>query len=346
MGDTCHEFDEGTGLGHLCHEVGHSGNVTWCGAIFEECVALCGEPDVHHEDHDAADASDAGVAQKFTLQFAAKVGERDFACGEQYVGFGATSSVVTPQDLRFYVSGIRLITQAGEQVPVAVDEVAPFQGGGVALLDFEDGTGECHTDSPETNTTITVTAPAGDYAGIAFSTSVPVELNHADPLTVPAPLAPGAMQWGWLLGYKFIKAEFLQVIPAVDTGAESLDAGARADADVGPSFGPDAAAPVPGVGIFHLGSTGCTNAVAPDAGANAFEVECAKPSFNDIVLDGFNPQSNVVTFDLAQVFAGVDLSTMSMCHGEGANCPSLFASVGLDFQTGAAQTPYPAFGVE
>lgn len=346
MGDTCHDFDEGAGLGHLCHEVGHGGNLTWCGAIFDECVSLCGEPAVHHEDHDASDASDASATQSFTIQFAAKVGERDFACGEQYANFGSANSVVTPQDLRFYVSGIRLVTQAGEQVPVTVDEVAPFQGGGVALLDFEDSAGDCRNDSPETNTAVAVTAPAGDYTGIAFSTSVPANLNHANPLTAPTPLAPGAMNWGWLLGYKFIKAEFLQVLPIVGNETDSLDAATSPVADAGAPIDLDAATPIPGVGIFHLGSTGCTNVIGPDAGANQFDVECSKSSFNDIVLDGFNPQTNVVTFDLAQVFAGSDLSTMSMCHGEGASCPSLFESVGLDFQTGSAQTPYAAFGVE
>lgn len=346
MGDTCHEFDEGTGLGHLCHEVGHAGNVTWCGAIYADCVALCGEPAGPDHDHDASDASDAGATQSFTLQFAAKVGAREFACGEQYSNFGSTSSVVTPQDLRFYVSGIRLITSSGERVPVAVDELSPFQGGGVALLDFEDGTGECRTGSEITNTAIQVTAPAGQYSGVAFSTSVPVDLNHGDPLTLPAPLQAGDMTWGWLFGYKFIKAEFVQVLPTLGADTEPLDAGAPADAgDVGHTTG-DAIAPMPGVGIFHLGSTACTNLLGQDAGADQFNVECAKPNFNEIVLDGFDPTTSVVTFDLGAVFAGADLSSMVMCHGEGETCPSLFASVGLDYSTGAAQTPHGAFGVE
>jgi hypothetical protein len=360
MGDTCHDFDEGSGLGHLCHTVGHSENVTWCGAIYDECVALCGNPGPHG--HGGPDASDASSFQSLTIQFAAKVGDRAFACGEEYSGFGSAGSVVTPQDLRLYVSGIRLVSAAGEHVSVTIDDVAPFQGGGVALLDFEDAAGECRNGSEVTNTAIRVTAPVGEYTGIAFSTSVPKELNHGDPLTLPSPLQAGDMTWGWLFGYKFIKAEFVQVLPVVDGGGEetasgaavasgdggSLDAGLLVAADAGgQAMAMDAMAPmVAGVGIFHLGSTDCTNLLGQDAGANQFDVECAKPAFNDVVLEDFNPRSNVVTFDLGQVFADADLSAMSMCHGMGDSCPSFFASVGVDFETGAALTSQSAFGVE
>jgi uncharacterized repeat protein (TIGR04052 family) len=355
MGDTCHDFDEGDGLGHLCHEIGHVGNLAWCDAIFDECVALCGEPDEHHDDHDASDSSDANPAQSLTIQFAAKVDELDFECGAQYADFGSADSVVTPQDLRFYVSGIRLLTPTGEQVSVEIDELSPFQGGGVALLDFENGSGECRNGSEVTNTAIQVTAPAGEYTGIAFSTSVPTDLNHGDPLSLPAPLQAGDMTWGWLFGYKFLKAEFVQVLPAstlLDAGSADAgmalagDAGDDSRAVVVDSMAMDAMAPMAGVGLFHLGSTGCTNLLGQDAGANEFEVTCAKPSFNDIVLEGFSARTNVVTLDLARVFADTDLSTMSMCHGDGASCPALFASVGVDFQTGAAQTQHSAFRVD
>lgn len=348
MGNTCHDFDEGSGLGHLCHEVGHMGNVAWCGAIFDECVALCGQPDVHHGDDDASDAS---ALQSVTIEFAAKVGESAFACGQEYAGFGSANSVVTPQDLRLFVSGIRLITKTGEQVPAVIDDVAPFQGSGVALLDFEDATGECRNGNAVTNTSIEVLVPRGDYTGIAFSTSVPAALNHEDALSATPPLQPGDMTWGWLLGYKFIKAEFVQVLPMVDAATDEtteLDAGSPGVADAGrPMMNMDAMAPMmAGVGIFHLGSTDCTNSYGPDAGANEFDVTCAKPAFNDVVLADFKAGENVVTFDLAQVFADTDLSTMSMCHGMGASCPSLFASVGVDFATGAALTAQSAFGVE
>lgn len=72
MGESCHEYDEGTGLGHLCHEVGHSGNLTWCAVIYDACSTLChitegdaGHGHEHAEDaghaHDAGtDAHDAG----------------------------------------------------------------------------------------------------------------------------------------------------------------------------------------------------------------------------------------------------------------------------------------------
>jgi len=346
MGSACHDLDEGSGLGFLCHDVGHKGNVAWCNAIFDECVALCGPLDAHHGDDDGGTIE----TQSVTLRFSARVGERVFACGDEYANFGSSNSVVTPRDLRLYVSAIRFITPDGKQIPVTIDELAPFQGGGVALLDFEDGRGECVSGDEALNSEITVTAPKGQYTGMAFSTSVPKTLNHGDPLTLPAPLGAGGMSWGWLLGYKFIKAEFVQVFPTLDGGAPSaseLDAGLPYLPDAGELVtARDAMAPMPGVGIFHLGSTGCTNQLGADAGANAFDVECIKPAFNDIVLRAFNPESDLVLFDLARVFADTDLSTMSMCHGAGDACSSLFAAVGVDFETGARLATQTAFGFE
>lgn len=346
MGSACHDFDEGSGLGFLCHDVGHKGNVAWCNAIFDECVALCGPPDSHHQDEDGGTLE----TQSVTLRFSARIGERVFACGEEYANFGAAKSVVTPRDLRLYVSAIRFLTPDGKQIPVTIDDLAPFQGGGVALLDFEDGRGECANGDAALNTEITVTAPKGQYTGMAFSTSVPKELNHGDPLTSPAPLRAGGMNWDWLLGYKFIKAEFVQVFPSFDGGAPAapeLDAGLAYLSDAGElPVVSDAMTPVPGVGIFHLGSTGCTNLFGSDAGASAFDVECSKPAFNDIVLQAFNPESDLVLFDVARLFADTDLSTMSMCHGAGDACPSLFAAVGVDFETGSKLATQTAFGFE
>ncbi len=330
MGDACHEYDQGTGLGQLCHDVGHKANLVQCAALYDGCAALC---DIHdtdaggqHHELDAGDAADGSTAQSFTLQFGAKVADAEFACGTQYNDVGSANSIITPMDLRFYVSNIRLITEGGEQVPFTIDDVAPFQSPAVALLDFEDGTGECRNGNSALNAQVTGTAPAGNYVGLAFSTSVPFDLNHADPTSLPAPLQPSDMTWGWLLGYKFVKAEVRQVLPETDA-----DAGA------------DAAVPMPGAGIFHLGSTACQNVA--DASAEML-VECAKPNRNDVVLNEFNPAENTVVLDVAQLFGETDLSAMAMCHSMGDACGDMFTSFGVNYETGAPLAEQSAFHAE
>jgi hypothetical protein len=64
IGDPCHEFDHGTGLGHVCHQLGHQGNIPGCVALYDECVALCGgaEPGEEHvSDAGSESSSDASV---------------------------------------------------------------------------------------------------------------------------------------------------------------------------------------------------------------------------------------------------------------------------------------------
>jgi hypothetical protein len=43
LGTRCHDRDTGSGLGHLCHEVGHVVALPWCVLIYDECAALCFE---------------------------------------------------------------------------------------------------------------------------------------------------------------------------------------------------------------------------------------------------------------------------------------------------------------
>ncbi len=76
MGELCHEYDQGSGLGHACHEVGHAGDLAGCSVIYAACADLChiGAADAggahghetsdasHHEVPDASHhvGSDAG----------------------------------------------------------------------------------------------------------------------------------------------------------------------------------------------------------------------------------------------------------------------------------------------
>lgn len=271
---------------------------------------------------DAATDVDAGP-MAITLQFKAKVGAQDFHCGTTYAGQGATGEPVEPADLRMFVQDVRLITTGGTEVPVTLDVRSPWQTADVALLDFEDGTAACNNGNSELNTTVTGTVPPGTYVGVAFKNGVPASLNHSDPTSAPAPLQAGGMTWGWLYGYKFVKLE------VTSTQAPAADAGK-------------------GIGLIHLGSTGCDNSV--DGGPPDFNqgptTSCTNPNRNDIRLLGFSLATSKIVFDVGAVFGATDLSKVSQCHSAGAACPSMFSSLGVSFTTGEKLASQSAYRLE
>lgn len=337
MGHACHDFDEGSGLGQLCHSVGHQANVTQCEALYDGCVALCNIDDSdaghhgHHPEEDAGVGTDAGSLVPITLRFAAAVGIYPFECGAEYTGVGSSNSTVTPTDLRLFVSDVQLIEADGTRVRLELDEFPPFQSNSVALLDFADGTGACSNADSALNAQITGLVPDGNYVGLSFSTSVPLDINHTDPTLNAPPLHPSSMTWSWLLGYKFLVAGLKQVD---STSVMDLDAGADAAVP----------APVPATGAaeLHVGSIGCYNPPMSDPAT----VECGKPNRNSITFSAFDPFENTVVLDVAQLFANVDLSEVVMCHSAMEACSDMFASIGLDYATGMAAAEQTAFRVE
>jgi uncharacterized repeat protein (TIGR04052 family) len=268
---------------------------------------------------DALDGGDGGATKKVTIQFKATVGTAAFACGTTYPAQGSASTTVHPLDFRFYVQDVRLIDAADHEVPLVLEDRAPWQTPDVALLDFEDGSGDCADGNAVMNKVVTGTVPAGTYKGIVFSNGVPAKLNHADPLTLPAPLQVGVMTWGWLYGFKFVKAELEATTAVGDAGA--------------------------GVGLIHLGATGCDNAVdggEPDFGGPP-KTACTNQNRNEVRLTGFDPTSRAIIADIGAIFAETDLSKTSQCHSAGAACPSIFKALGVDLTTGAklsTQTVY------
>lgn len=301
LGSLCHEVDPGSGPLHECHELGHGGDAATCFERGRECFDLC-------------TAARAAASEPIAIEFAAKVGDEDFACDTVYSGLGTTGADAEPQDLRFFVSNVRLIDGAGREEPVAIEAEAPWQTADVALLDFEDASGLCASGTVATRTTLTGRVFPGDYVGLAFSVSVPEAINHDDPAQTPAPLELGSMSWGWLLGYRFLRAEMATV---------------------------DEAGPVPGAAaLLHLGSTACSG--NPRAGT----VECARPNRNEVRLTAFDAAADRVVIDVGALFAGADLSSDSLCHSTGEFCPAPFSSLGIDLDTGAPSEAQTAFRVE
>jgi uncharacterized repeat protein (TIGR04052 family) len=260
-----------------------------------------------------------GAAQAVTIKWKGVVNGAPFACGQTYTGVGTAASIqVTPQDFRMFVQDLKLVRSDGVDVPVTLDTNA-WQAQNTALIDFEDGTGNCGEGGPPTNTVITGTVPSSScaYTGVKFANGVPDALNHANPAASPAPFSTyPALQWAWLAGYRFTKFEFVQVVTP------------------GQLFG-DA--------YLHSGSTGCSG--MPQTGG---AVVCAKPNRNAISLSGFNPASSTIVVDMAKAFVGVsDWSMQNECHSSDAPiCTPMFSALGVNYGTGQPQAGQTIFSVQ
>lgn len=256
-------------------------------------------------------SSSPGSGQDITIRFQAKIGDRDFACGESYEMLGTQATTVTPQDLRLFIQDLALVAQDGTLVPITSDVRAPWQSETVALLDFEDSTGNC-SGTAETNDRITGTVPAGSYQGLRFAVGVPDALNHADPTKQADPLKSSAsLSWSWLSGFRFAKIELLK------TDTESF-----------------------GVGMFHPGSQACTG--NPSQGT----VSCTKPNRNAIALDAFDPETDTVVIDIAPLFAATDLSTETGCHAGDVVCEPMYNAWGLNQADGKPKAGQTVFTKE
>jgi uncharacterized repeat protein (TIGR04052 family) len=255
--------------------------------------------------------------QSVTIRFRATVADRDFSCLERYEDVGSSKATVVPADFRFYVQDLKVITADGEEVAVALDTREPWQTADVALIDFEDMQGRCH-GTPETNVTITGKVPAGDYTGVVFTNGVPEELNHLDQSTQPAPLDITDLYWAWLTGYRFMVAELAQDGEAAP--------GVAADEDAGVAQ--------PGIGLMHIGSTGCRK----DRG-------CTKQNRSVVRLEDFDPSSDVIVADIAAIFSDTDVAQDMQCHAADEICAPMFERVGVDFANGESLATQKVFRV-
>ncbi len=234
-----------------------------------------------------------------TLNFAGVIGDQAFGCGQSYEGIGATSSTLTLQDFRLYISDVRLVAADGSEVPVALDQETPFQTEDLALLDFEDGSGGCESGTAEINTRITGEVPEGDYTGLRFVLGVPFDLNHGDAALAPSPLNLSSMFWSWNGGYKFLR---------VDARSAGLPDGLR----------------------LHLGSSGC------DMNGDGAVTGCANPNRPEVTLAAFDVDADTVKVDIAALLAGSDIDANAadtppgcMSTLEDADCGPIFESLGL-----------------
>lgn len=232
-----------------------------------------------------------------TLNFAARYGTQTFSCGQSYTGVGTSASTISPRDLRFYVHNVRLVTAAGVEVPVALANDGTWQNGQVALLDLENGTGDCANGGTSTmRTTVTGQALEGNYRGLRFTVGVPFTQNHQDVAAAPAPLNQSSMFWGWNIGYIFFKLD------VTTTGQ-------------------------PGGWSFHVGSTGCTPA------GNA-PTTCANPNRPEVIFADFQ-ENQTITIDIAELLAQANVDVGPGCHSfpGTAACSAGFPRFGLAYES-------------
>ncbi len=247
--------------------------------------------------------------QSVEIRFDARVGAQAARCGQAYAGVGKTTSGLRFQDIRFYVSAVRLIDANGNEVAVTLTPDDQWQNDQVTLLDFEDGTGNCNGNIG-INHVVRGTVPKGEYRGLVFDIGVPQAINHQDPTLAASPLNVTGMAWPWRVGYKF-------------TGVDMETSGGRG--------GPSAAT---GFSI-HLGSTDCGD--GPPMAAP--KVACANQNRPAYRLAQFDPAASVVVLDIGALLAGTDITVNAPNSASGCmsfpgdgDCADIFDRLGLAWE--------------
>ena len=241
----------------------------------------------------------------YTVTFAPLVAGAPFSCTQSYPDIGTSHTTMTPLDFRMYVHDVQLVRASGEKQPLALAVDGKWQDANIALLDFEDGSGSCTTNSPETNLTVIGTAAQhSDYRGVEFTVGLPAAQDHLNAATATAPLNQPAMWWSWVGGYRYLRV------------------------DVASTANP--------AWFFHLGAEACTGA------ANG-SITCKYPDLPIIALNGFVANATKVTLDLAVLFADSNLDAQNdpqvdavpgcMSSTADPECPPLFAKLGLAFES-------------
>jgi uncharacterized repeat protein (TIGR04052 family) len=259
-----------------------------------------GSDDTGTGDSSMGDGGDGGSTMSVTLNFAAKVGDEDFACGGSYDNIGTTDSTITVVEYRFYVHDVRLVNDSDEEVPLTIENDGMWALDGTVLLDFEDGTNGCDFGNAAMNSTVTGTVPEGTYTGLRFRMGVPFDQNHnVEAATQPAPLNLTSMWWNWQGGYKFLR---------IDGTSTGLSGWAQ-----------------------HIGSTGC------DGSATGGVTMCSNPNIAEISFDTFDASTDTVVADLALLLQDTDIdnntdATMPGCQAQPTDpdCAGTFANLGLD----------------
>lgn len=285
--------------------------------------------------------------QTVTINFAAEIGEKSFACGESYPNLGTTSTVITPNDFRFYITEVALIDENGQAIPLQLEQDGKWQYQNVALLDFEDKSGACSNGTVETRNKVVGTIPPGNYQGLQFTLGIPAELNHEDATLAASPLNLTSLWWNWRGGYKFMRLDLENQSTAIKNEVSNEQHQAHQvnsethHHQTNPELSSHQSFPI------HIGSTGCQ--------ANADNQKpsgCSNANQSIIKLDNFDPANNVVVADVANLLTQTDLTTNQpdtpmgcMSSPEDLDCLGIMEHLGLPFN-GQASSKQTFFRVE
>lgn len=258
---------------------------------------------------EAKPVEDQEAAQAVTIRFKAAVSGQAFSCTQAYANIGVNTDSAKREfrgkDLRYYVHDVRLVDGSGQDVAVTLTDDGKWQNGGVALLDFEDGTGTCQNGNEASNSSLVGEIAPGTYHGLKFTVGVPFERNHLLADNQPSPLNLSAMYWSWTGGYRFMRIE------GADANGKTLAGG-----------------------LLHLGSTGCTPNDSSDLRKG--NASCAAPNRMEVVFASFDPEVNTVVLDIGTLFKDTDLAFNTtgsaggcMSAPDDPECAPMFPKLGL-----------------
>ena len=285
----------------------------------------------------AASLTGCGRApEPFSLQFAPLVDGAAVGCTDDLKGFGtSTDHRVGINDLRFYVSNLKLTDSAGRTVEATLDK-NEFQydsaEGWVGLVDLTGNSdGTCATTmlgggegTGRTHAAITGTTLLRDVAAVSFDVGVPQPVMKkviADNTAEGAPSPLAELYWSWNSGYRHFVFNF-----TVRTSGNAS-----------------------GEGYLHVGSRNC-NAMGMKALAD--RDACEFLNTPKVALTTFDLSKDKVGIDLRKLLLGIDFvspiydanfAVIGMgpgveCHSSPTqpDCGSVFGALGVEMATGAA----------
>lgn len=241
----------------------------------------------------------------YEIQVQPLVDGAPFSCSTPLTNLGTTGATRSAKDFRLYLHDVQLIEADGTRVDLELEDDDAFQGDDVVLLDFADGTGDCDDANGTTNDLVIGYAPEGTApVGVEFRVGMPPELNHLDAATAEPPLNDTGMWWTWSGGFKWVRLELLD------------------DADE-PFY-------------FHHGATGCDG--SPNDG-----FDCAYQNDTRIVVDTFDPDTQMLAMDVSALFAGNDFDAPvdfgagdfvkgCMAFSGDPECQPIFEALGINFE--------------
>lgn len=264
-----------------------------------------------------------GDNQPVNISFAAEFIGQPFDCNAQFSGIGLTNAKVTVSEFKVFVSNFRMLDETGKEFPVELVDDGLWQQQKVALLDFENGEGNCSNGTSQTNSQIAGLVTPGQYTGIAFEIGVPFDMNHVDPTLASSPMNLTSMFWNWRGGYRFMRVDLAvadkmkmdtteQVEPhtkhspdeAMVKNMEMNVANKHSPETEEGKHGGKHAAHGAGRGwALHVGSTGC-EATSPTTPPSS----CKNSNRIAVTIDQFNPEVDTLIIDPGAVLSQADVT--------------------------------------